>query len=147
MKKHMVFHWPAIGFLMPAFLMLICGGCGAKGPPPVAVSGNVSFEGKPVTQGIVLFMSEQGFGSSAEINSRGNYALRSQYGKGIPAGTYRVIVTPLPEVVSESDVPSPSAKNDTHPEIPKKYRDFATSGLEVSLNDQPTVFDIPLKAK
>lgn len=129
-------------------VLLACCGCGGGDEPvPVAVSGNVSFKGQPVTQGVVFFMSDQGFGASAEIDAQGRYVIRSQYGKGIPAGTYRVSVTPPPEAANESDAAPISAAKETHPEIPPKYRDFSTSGLTVDLGDKPMVFDIQMQAK
>lgn len=129
-------------------ILLACCGC-SKGdqPVPVAVSGDVSFEGKPVTQGVVLFMSDQGFGASAEIDSQGHYVIRSQYGKGIPAGTYRISVTPPPEAVHESDIPARSSSREMSLEIPKKYRDFSTSGLEIQLGEKSMTYDIPLTTR
>ncbi len=91
-------------------------------------------------------MSPKGFGCSAFIDSEGGYSLRSQYGKGIPQGSYKVAVAPPAPLGNGSDVNEKQIEL-LYPEFPEKYREFATSGLEVTIGDQPLVFDINMEAK
>lgn len=91
-------------------------------------------------------MSEDGFGVSAPIGSQGTYSIyRSQYGKGIPLGTYKVIVTPPRTEIDESIEPGKQAKQPLCPEIPRKYCDFSTSGLEFTVGKDTQKFDIHLE--
>lgn len=90
-------------------------------------------------------MSEDGFGVSTPIDSQGTYSLRrSQYGKGIPLGKYKVIVTPPPTEINESVEPVKQTRQSLCPEIPRKYRDFSTSGLEFTVGKDAQTFDIQL---
>ncbi|HWL08338.1 MAG TPA: carboxypeptidase-like regulatory domain-containing protein [Planctomicrobium sp.] len=126
--------------------LVFLSGCGSRKEIPIAsVSGIVTYQEKPVTQGDISFMSNQGFGASAQIDSDGRYSLRSQYGKGIPLGTYKVIVTPPPILVNESENPRPQVQEKTHPEIPKKYRHFSTSELEIEIGEKPVTFNINME--
>lgn len=117
-------------------------GCG-KTPALTTVAGKVTFRGTPVARGEVHFVSDGGFGVSAQIGTDGMYAVRrSHLGGGIPHGTYKVIVTPPPVPFNESDtvsVPQPDC-----PDIPAKYREFSTSGLTIKLGQAARRYDISL---
>lgn len=124
-------------------------GCSRDQHPPLSrVSGKVTSSGKPLVHGQVCFMSSEGFGASAIVDADGNYSLRSQYGRGIPVGTYKVIVTaPVLEEATPGDTPSPSPPNqeDRFPEIPKKYRDFSTTNLQLAVQAGEQTFDLDLQ--
>lgn len=127
-------------------LLVLVAGCGGNDAPPLSkISGKVISSGKPLTHGMVSFASEEGFGASASIDEQGNYTLSSQYGSGIPVGTYSVTVTPPPreEVDMGDGPPSPAARNQ-YPEIPMKYRDFSTSGLQFTVEQGRQTFDLNL---
>lgn len=125
--------------------LLILTDCSRSDIPPLGqVSGKVTSKGKPVFDGVVTFMSENGFGVSAPLNGEGGYALRSQYGLGIPIGSYKVTVTP--PLVPASDVATPAERPAvrTALEIPKKYREFATSGFEFKIESGSQKLDLDL---
>ncbi|MEW4565496.1 carboxypeptidase-like regulatory domain-containing protein [Bremerella sp. JC770] len=118
-------------------------GCGSSGSDVSKVSGTVTFNGQPVNDGIVSFMSDSGFGTSALLGDDGSYQLRSQHGKGIPSGVYKVTVSPMSEDVAESESRTyRAAKRD---DIPSKYQNFETSALELRVENGPQVFDIQMK--
>jgi hypothetical protein len=125
-----------------SMLVLVALGCG-KAPPLTTVSGQVTFQGKPVARGEVCFASDTGFAINAAIGSDGMYEVRrSHLGGGIPPGTYKVMVAAPPAEFSESDVvtvPVPEC-----PDIPAKYRQFSTSGLTITLDQPGCRYDIPL---
>ena len=128
-----------------SILLLAVLGCGESSPPLCQVSGKVVCQGKPLTVGEVTFMSDSGFGTSSPLDSEGRYSLRCQYGKGIPRGTYKVIVAPpLTQVVESAPAPTKSQARDAHPEIPQKYREFSTSGLEFVIKDSRHTIDLTL---
>src|SRR5205807_9512865 len=70
---------------------LICGGCSK---PPGTVTRNVTFRGKPLTRGQVVFYAQQDNGVFArEIDSDGHYKIPN-----ITAGPAKVAVLSEPEV-------------------------------------------------
>ena len=140
----------ASGDLRPAAILLLCtcsiaAGCSEDGPAIGELSGTVTFEGQPVTDGIINFESAAGFGVSVPLTAEGTFELASQYGSGIPQGSYRVSVTPPPPPVDPSQPaggtsgPPPDPKN-----IPRKYRDFSTSGLTVEVTEISSVVTFDL---
>ncbi len=116
-------------------------GCSNDRPEIVAVSGRVTFQGEPVSEGVVLFVSETSFGTSAGIETDGSFTLLSHYGQGIPLGQYQVAVTP-PDDDEEEDA-SPAI--DSYPNIPQKYRDLATSELVFTVTEGENHFEIDLQ--
>jgi hypothetical protein len=121
---------------------LVClAGCqgGSDRPPRGNVAGQVTFAGKPVTEGQVNFYSSQtGFAAAAPIGPEGKYEIPG----GIEAGAYQVYISPPP-----SDVPAGApvtAPPKEYPDIPQKYRSDATSGLtaEVETGDNTFNFDM-----
>lgn len=123
---------------------------GCSGEPHVStapVQGKVTYDGKPVEKGEVLFVSETGFAASAALDSEGRYALASQYGRGIPPGKYKVAISPPPaKQVPGSDPPAALSAKD-FPDIPKKYWTTDGSGLTASVTQQSKDFDFELKEK
>lgn len=97
-----------------------------------------------MTEGVVNFISEEGFGVSAELQSGGLYTLRSHHGSGIPEGTYTVTVTPPPVETEEADGEADPVQPE-HPQIPEKYHDFSTSGLEFTVGSGSQTFDINME--
>lgn len=121
--------------------MVFCG-CNTSGVDISKVSGTVTFEGQPVSEGVVCFMSDSGFGATAVLSEDGSYQLGSQHGQGIPNGTYKVTVMPVTEDVAESEARSYKAPKRS--DIPTRYQDFATSQLEFAVGAGTQVFDIQM---
>jgi hypothetical protein len=110
------------------------------------VYGKVTFRGKPVTQGNVVFADEEwGTFMKAPIQPDGSYELRpTQGGVGLYLkGVYKVSVVPPivdgPQGITKTPtvVPDPA-------DIPRKYRSSQTSGLEFELTKPRQQFDIPM---
>ncbi|MCC9607299.1 hypothetical protein LOC68_13495 [Blastopirellula sp. JC732] len=128
--------------ILAGVVALFLTGCGSgSGVPIAAVRGKVTRNNQPITEGLVCFMSENGFGATAPLQPDGSYQLHSQHGAGIPHGAYKVIVQPpeLEFVESEQNAPKAQKSN-----IPLKYQDFGTSGLELVIGDSALTFDIQL---
>lgn len=110
----------------------------------VPISGKVTFEGTPVKGGSIAFANDEGgMIFRADFGSDGSYALLSQHGTGIPPGNYKVSIAPP----TPSDEPDP--ENDPvaqeSEDIPKKYRDFSTSGLTADVKEGGGTFDFDMK--
>lgn len=125
----------ALGVLL-AVLLLVAGGC-ADEAPKGSVSGTVTLDGQPLTSGVVVLLDEQtGVGASAELDSEGGYQIES-----IATGTYQV-------GVQEPPAPAPHEMTGTNvgsaPSIPSEFRDPATSGLSVTVEEGKNAADFAL---
>ena len=107
------------------------------------VHGKVTYQGKPLTFGSVLFMPmeapKEGLiqPASGSINPDGTYELKSQSDAGAILGEHRVLVIAVDggkpaEVTEEAKGPSPanaSKSGQYKSAIPKKYSDPGASPL------------------
>jgi len=106
-------------------------GCGPGGPNLIVVSGDVRFDGEPVSEGTVTFFSKQsGAAPVAELNTDGHF----EFTDGIPAGDYAVVIAP-PFVEQAAGVPITEAPKE-YPNIPQKYRSDTTSDLKATITDE-----------
>lgn len=107
-------------------------GCtkGSRGIPLGEVSGTVTFQGEPVSEGVVnLFSDQTGIATAAPLGSNGSFSVPG----GIEIGEYAVHITPPVVDVAGGVDPPPEEKS--YPNIPEKYRDPATSGLKVTVEE------------
>jgi len=117
-------------------VIVLIAGC-SGGDPVASVTGKVTVDGEPVTEGMVLFLSEKGAGGSGELQADGTYTLQC------PPGQYKVAVAP-----PESTDPTPApAKPPEEGDIPYQYQDVGSSGLTAELAEGENTFDIPLESK
>jgi hypothetical protein len=120
-------------------LLLLAGpGCG-PGDRPIAIRGKVTFQGQPVTEGMVQFNeAKTGHGAEAPLGPEGTYQAT------LPAGDYAVLILPPYLVVeSKSGPPDPQLKKVKN--IPEKYRSTVTSGLTAVVSPDKTVHDFDMK--
>jgi hypothetical protein len=120
-------------------------GCKPSGMQPCPVTGKVTFQRKPVTDGMIRFSNPTGgVDITALIKPDGAYEILMAQGKGLPPGTYQVAVAPPPVKIPlgpMTEKPKPHAC----PNIPEKYRDPATSGLTFFVEEGKNVLDIDMK--
>ncbi len=83
--------------------MSLSSGCGTNAPPhgPATVRGKVTLNGQPVAGGLVVFTPNpdrggRGKSAYAETGADGSYLLLLDKSKAIPAGWYRVSLSPPP---------------------------------------------------
>jgi hypothetical protein len=109
-------------------LLLIIAGCARKGGMETApVSGKVTYRGKALPTGTVMFVPTEGPAATGEIGKDGTYKLTTyREGDGAVIGEHKVTITALqgmegalPEV--RSGTPGPL--------VPAKYLSAETSGL------------------
>jgi hypothetical protein len=110
------------------FALSLAGGCGSKTAPEAtaAVRGRVTFNGKPVVGGLVVFSpdperSARGKPAQAQTGPDGTFILHIDGVARIPAGWYRVALAPAPAV---PDPASPA------PLFPAKLARPDLSGLQ-----------------
>jgi hypothetical protein len=128
-----------------AILMSCCfvlSGCGSH-EMRGRVAGTVTFQGKAVPEGLVVFSSDEkgGVRMTAAISSVGGYEVLAAKGAGIPTGNYKVAVCPPPMVPSGVFDPG---KVKAYPNIPEKYRSHSTSGLMLTVKEGDNRFDIEM---
>ena len=132
-----------------AFTLAALPGCGKSGPKTVSVSGKVTYKGKPVSKGNVVFQpvdvpKGQPFRPSrGEIREDGSYSLCTfDKDDGPMPGKYRVVIRSL--------ISGPSPENPTAPHIwavPQRYTNAQTTPLEATIPedaDGGMVFDFEL---
>ena len=119
-------------------------GCG-KDKMIGRVFGKVTFQGQPVSEGLILFVDrEQGIHMSAKIGPDGSYELKLAEDYGLPVGTYRVLVTPPLIEGSEIGPLGPRPKTVIYDNLPTKYRNQQTSGLSLIVKEGDNPFDVDM---
>jgi hypothetical protein len=117
-------------------------GCRRSSEGPIGkVFGAVTFEGRPVTEGMVCFNSgENGVFINAPLHQDGTYVVIRAKGHGVPLGKYLVAVIPPPP----NGPLEPGTAPQVYPNIPQKYRDPKTSGLRLAVGEEDNQFDIQM---
>jgi len=116
-------------------------GCSSGSGPVGDVSGKVTFEGKPVVEGTVSFLSDSGAGDEALLGAEGKYAVP----RPLPTGDYKVWILPL--VTKSIDPKTKRTVSDLKPapDIPEKYRAQATSNLTAKVEKGKNVINFEMK--
>jgi hypothetical protein len=136
-------------------------GC-SRGPagPQGKVSGTVTYKGSPVISGAtVSFISESGGGSAAgTVDGSGNYQLKSMNGDQIPAGKYKVMITPpagatlsaeeamKQSMAGDNKVKRPEGPK-SEPTIPDQYRVITRTPLNFEVKAGDNSINIELEDK
>ena len=110
------------------------------------VSGKVTYEGKPVTEGAVLFQPTRGQGAVGKLDQQGRYVLRTNSpGDGAVVGKHTVtVVAPTSIEIIGITGPGQLPKRE-FPNIPEKYRRPETSGLTAEVKPGSNQFDFDLR--
>lgn len=121
--------------VLNVLVLLLCWGCGSSEGPfagaTVPVQGKVTFRGKPLSQGQIVFEPDSaGREAHGSINSDGTFELTTyKQGDGAVPGTHRVAVTGT----SQKD------------RIPAKYQSIGSSKTEIEVAEGKTEYSIDLK--
>lgn len=121
--------------LMLAFCFLavaLLASCNTR-PSSWPVSGSVTFQGRPVSAGIVrLKNSTLGMDITAVLQRDGAFEIMTAKGVGLPEGEYQIAI--MPPTVQVPIGPAPkSFCLPKCPDIPPKYRQPSTSGLTLTV--------------
>jgi hypothetical protein len=131
--------------LLGALAVALVAGCE---PSVGTVTGKVTFGDKPVTEGMVSFISANGQTITTGIGPDGSYRAVQ-----VPVGEVKVLVLPPPPSAEELQSrkvkekerrtgPPPVPKSASP--IPARYGDSLTSGLSLNVKAGMNPFDIPL---
>lgn len=133
-------------------------GCGPGGPagPQGKVHGKVTYQGKPITTGaVVSFITEGGgTGASGLVKEDGSYELLSANGNQIPAGSYKVLITPpqpkpmSPEEAMKASMDKGRPKGPAvDPTIPKQYGSSLLTPEKHEVKEGDNEINLELKDK
>jgi hypothetical protein len=120
-------------------------GCSKKtGMPTAPVVGKVTYRGKPVPTGTVMFTPDEGPAATGNIAPDGTYRLTTyREGDGAVIGRHKVTITALQDMgnlLPEQRSPTPP------PLVPVKYLSAETSGLTAEVKpDVTNTIDFHLK--
>ena len=124
-------------FLLAALLATV-GGCGPGGPVRVPVSGTVSYDGKPVEMGDILFLDPAGrYPPDGVPITNGRYEVK------VSVGPKRVEIRDRRQVPGTAD-PMRGGRPDEVEYIPAQYNRSSTLTVEVK-EGGPNTFDFPLE--
>lgn len=102
------------------------------------VSGKVTFKGKPLPTGTIVFIPEKegSVMAFAEIQEDGSYvAGTEQYGPGVPLGKHRVMISAF---IDHGPEKSAEAL------LPEKFGSDRKSGLTADVEPGENIVDFPL---
>jgi len=130
-----------VAFAVTMLLTATLVGCGRSGPPLIAVTGKVTLDGQPATEGGVVFHggAKQYLGS---IRPDGTYSIISPATRepGAPAGKYKatVFVTSTPKNAEGQPIDLPKTISN------RKFMNVASTPLEVEVVETPAAgaFDL-----
>jgi hypothetical protein len=133
--ERMIASWQRIFAVL--MVSLVFGGCGRHGPAQYPVCGTVTYRGKTVPTGNVMFVPKHGTPTAAVIGPDGSYRLMAAVGE------YQIGVTAV-------SVPPPGANPETHhpspPLVPPKFGRPETSGLLAEVDaDRQNRIDFKLR--
>lgn len=123
-------------------------GCNRGGEGLAVVKGKVSYKGKPVPNGTVNFLPDDGNKPSAtgEIQADGSYALQTfqtnHASDGAVIGKHKVVIVAMQDMASrlpEERIALPP------PIVPTKYTNSATSDLTATVENKENTIDFDLK--
>jgi hypothetical protein len=127
--------------------VLGCGGAdGPKLPqgPKGSAKAKVTYEGKPITTGTLQLDSGKGYVAAATASPDGTFALKGVGGADIPAGKYKVGITPPPgpaPALGASEMPPPPKIEG----LPEKFYSPGSSEVEVEIKEGKQDIEIILK--
>ncbi len=123
--------------VLSGFIFLIAGCGGEPEIPTGQVKGKVSYEGAPVSEGVISFYSsELGVGASADLSEKGLYTITDP----LKTGKYAVTILPPPEAPPQDAIPVSTKKE--YKNIPLKYRDPNKSELIFEISEGDNSFDV-----
>ena len=121
---------------------MLVAGCG---PAVGTVSGDVTFDGKPLGGAVISFVNPDGTIRTAIANAAGHYAVDH-----LPTGPVQVTVRP-PQPTDTSDGrttkkperPTPAPRREKSV-VPDRYAGSTSSGLATTIKPGPNRYDIAL---
>ena len=131
-------------FLCGAALLAAFAGCGSDNPDGIPVSGEVSFQGKPLDQGAIEFTPlDASHRMSGAPISEGEYSIPAE--QGLSAGKYQVRITSTAGGAEvDPDQPPGESGTPAKERIPAEFNTQTKQEVEVKEEGDNTFkFEIP----
>jgi hypothetical protein len=131
------------GVVLGLVSMMLLSGCSSGGFPTAPVRGTITYQGKPLTTGTILFRPEGDLPSATgEIKPDGSYVLTTYTDDdGAVLGKHDILITAIEDQTDKL----PEARNPAPGLIiPVRYTNFATSGLSREVKEGQNTFDFEL---
>lgn len=136
-----------LGSLPFIALLLWSGGCGNDNPETIPVRGRVTWGGKPLSGGTIIFLPAENVGkptghiATGRIQSDGSYEMGTFSNRdGVVPGSYQVAIDARDKLSTEDVDGAADATTD----IPQRFASPATSGLTVDITEESSVHDFDL---
>ena len=119
-----------------------CSGSDARNLPKSTVSGEITFDGKHLPDGQIVFVHESGEMAPVEFKGDGKYTASVAQGKN------QVMVKSVVITGGGGEGPNKAASMEIQTSrIPDKYMTPALSGLEYVVKSGPNTYNVELKSK
>lgn len=143
MQKLLMHFTASINLMLLTGFISLCGvmlnGCGSEKEPMGSVKGTVTYNGSPLTEGLVnLYSDKKSVVGTAEIDSEGKF----EFGNAITTGNYRVYISPPPPP-APPEPGQPPIKVPKPQKIPNKYRSADKTDLNITVKEGEN--DIPIQ--
>lgn len=116
---------------------------GCSPTEPIAqMSGTVTYEGQPITEGLIVVSNSQAGVYLTAAVTGGSYEIKTAK-NGIPPGDYRIAITP-PLVDHPVGPILERPKLAKYRQIPKRYRDESTSNFTAQLEAGKNIVDFDM---
>ena len=130
----------ALLFLSLMIALCLAAGCGPAKHPTGPVSGQVTYKGKPLTKGRVIFIHEKGPYAYGDISPNGRYLCQA------PLGECKVAIScredPPENLPPEKIVPGVYNMKSL---IPERYENHMASGLKLEVRAEANTADWKLE--
>jgi hypothetical protein len=120
-------------------ILLAGSGCADKGIKKITLKGTVTYDGKPVTSGLLKIIGPGGNYSAASIQETGQYEVTE-----VVPGELKIGVMETPQGSGSSGGGGGAAKV-TPLNLPEKFRDPETSGVKYTITEGTRELNIELK--
>jgi len=133
------------GFLSCVMMAGLLAGCGAKSDR-LPVHGQITLDGAPLPTGTIAFTGPDGSAVAAGNIQDGKYTVsESGSRRGIPPGTYNILITSWLETPGEELPGGGFSKGKSA--IPEKYSNPKTSGFTADIQPDKVEFNYELTSK
>jgi hypothetical protein len=145
--------------LLASICLAVLAGCGHRGPETAPVSGKVTYAGKPVADGTIMFWSAAGGTvATAKLGPDGSYRLATHPNlDGAVLGAQQVtIAIDFEELLAKTpgkEKELTALRGPVHPRVqipgslPLRYGERQTSGLKAEVKPGPNTIDFNLPAE
>ena len=113
--------------LTVCLVLALFAGCGG-GPKTYSVGGTITYQGKPVTEGLINFLATGQKPLGGSLQSDGSY----QY--DLPPGAYRIRIDTPPKMPSTWKEGDPQTALGPR-QVPDKFASYSTSGLTAEVTE------------